>query len=67
MGEELNIMISEKVDFAGNYNKNVKLPSMRMTGVFGQAANDPVKIFKNELSTIDETKREDVEESKLNM
>ena len=67
MGEELNIMISEKVDFAGNYNKNVKLPSMRMTGVFCQAANDPVKIFKNELSTIDETKREDVEESKLNL
>ena len=67
MGEELNIMISEKVDFAGNYNKNVKLPSMRMTGVFGQAANETVKIFKNELSTIDETKREDVEESKLNL
>ena len=60
-------MISEKVDFAGNYNKNVKLPSMRMTGVFGQAANETVKIFKNELSTIDETKREDVEESKLNL
>ncbi len=44
MGEEQNIMISEKVDFAGNYNKNVKLASMKMTGVFGQAANEAVKI-----------------------